>query len=232
MCGRYVSRRSPDELAKEFAVQHVAIDDPIGPDYNVAPGKQVYAILERARDGEIRRQLRTLRWGLVPSWTKDPKTARKSINARIETAAEKPSFRQAFARRRAILPADGYYEWHNKQPYYLHPGDGGVLAMAGLYELWHDPDLPREDPAGWLWTTVVLTTEATDDVGHLHDRAPLVVPRAEYDIWLSPEVSDTEELRGLLVPATANAVADRVSTTVNNVRNNGPELTTPIDGNR
>nr|MBA3488936.1 SOS response-associated peptidase [Longispora sp. (in: high G+C Gram-positive bacteria)] len=134
----------------------------------------------------------------------------------------------AFARRRAILPAEGYYEWHDKQPYFIRPADGSVMAMAGLYEYWRDAEAPKDDPDSWMWTAVVLTTQATDNLGHLHDRAPLIVPRDEYDTWLSPEVSDPEELRGLLLPATVDAIADQVSKDVNNVRHNGPELIEPV----
>jgi putative SOS response-associated peptidase YedK len=161
------------------------------------------------------------------------------INARVETAVEKPSFRQAFAKRRCILPASGYYEWQQqpankeggktaKQPYFIHRPDRGTLAMAGLYELWRDPSRERDDPEAWLWSVTVLTTDATDELGQIHDRAPLIVPVGAYDAWLAPQPGDTDELRGLLVPATVGMHADAVSTAVNNVRNQGPDLIKPL----
>ena len=156
MCGRYASSREPEEIVEEFEI-HTALPARIEPDFNVAPTKEVYAVLERpprkdSADGgepastEAERQLRVLTWGLVPSWAKDPKIGNRMINARMETVAEKPAFRRAFERRRAILPADGYYEWYateeltkagrpRKQPFFIRPRDGSILAMAGLYEL-------------------------------------------------------------------------------------------------
>ncbi len=129
------------------------------------------------------------------------------INARMETVAEKPAFKKAFAKRRALLPADGYFEWYGevkgkKQPFFIRPADGGVLAMAGLYELWRDPSVPADaDIDPWLWTVTVLTTTATDDLGRIHDRMPLLVEKQRYAEWLDPAVDDPDELRGLLVPA-------------------------------
>jgi putative SOS response-associated peptidase YedK len=245
MCGRYVAVHSPQQLAEEFGVERVVVEGPVEPDYNVAPTKPVLGVLARAGRGEeqaagaAERQLRELRWGLVPSWAKDPSIGNRLINARVETAAEKPSFRQAFAKRRCILPALGYYEWAQptqqergkktpKQPYFIHRPDDSTLAMAGLYELWRDPHRDRDDPQAWLWTCTVLTTQATDEAGRIHDRAPLTVPPDAYDAWLAPEPGDADHLRELLVPATVGMQVDPVGTAVNNVRNNGPALLTPI----
>ncbi|MBS2961914.1 SOS response-associated peptidase [Actinocrinis puniceicyclus] len=247
MCGRYVVTKSPQELAEEFAVDRVAVDGPVEPDFNVAPTKYVPAVLVRERRdrdesggagadaGAMERQLRAARWGLVPSWAKDPSVGNRLINARLESAAQKPSFRHAFARRRCILPAAGYYEWQErpagdqgkkapKQPYFIHRPDKGTLAMAGLYEWWRDPTREREDAQAWLLSVTVLTTDATDDIGRIHDRAPLIVPQSAYETWLAPDVDDADALRGLLVPATVGMQADPVSTAVNNVRNQGPDL--------
>lgn len=245
MCGRYVAVHSPEQLAAEFDVERVAVSGEVEPDYNVAPTKTVPGVLSRARrdqpDGPAQRQLRTLRWGLVPSWAKDPAIGNRLINARVESAPDKPSFRKAFAKRRCILPALGFYEWDQpaarekgvkappKQPYFIHRPDGSTLAMAGLYELWLDPERDRDDPEAWLWTCTVLTTRATDEAGRIHDRAPLVVPADAYDAWLAPEPGDTD-LRELLVPATVGMRVDPVSTAVNYVDNNGPELIEPLTG--
>lgn len=246
MCGRYVVTKKPQELAQEFAVDHIAVDGPVEPDYNVAPTKNVPAILTRTRreqdGGGLERQLRAVRWGLVPSWAKDPSIGNRLINARVETAAEKPAFRKAFAERRCILPADGYYEWQEqpppegakkapKQPFFIHRPDHATLPMAGLYELWRDPTREHDDPNAWLWTVTVLTTNATDELGRIHDRAPMIVPPDAYDIWLAPHAGDADELRSLLIPATVGMQADPVSTAVNNVRNQGPDLIKPLDDN-
>src|SRR3954466_188934 len=158
MCGRYASSRRPEDLVEEFEIDKVEVKETLAPDYNVAPTKQVYAVLQReAEDGPAERQLRTLRWGLVPFWAKDPSIGNKMINARMETVHEKPAFRRAFAARRCLLPADGYLEWSPteqrpkagkplKQPFFIHPADGGVMAMAGLYEIWRDPTRDEDDP--------------------------------------------------------------------------------------
>jgi putative SOS response-associated peptidase YedK len=243
MCGRYASSRRPEDLVEEFEIDKVEVKETLQPDYNVAPTKQVYAVLERAArpDDEdphepAQRQLRTLRWGLVPFWAKDPAIGSRMINARMETVHEKPAYRRAFSSRRCLLPADGYFEWYPteqrtkagkpvKQPFFIHPADGGVLAMAGLYEIWRDPTRDEDDPQRFLWTCTVLTTRAEDSVGHIHDRMPLLVEPDRYAAWLDPSHADVEDLTRLLVPAAPGRLeAYPVSTRVNNVRNNGPEL--------
>ena len=236
MCGRYAASRSPDDLVEEFEVEERP-EQVLPASYNVAPTQDVYAVVERPPrgepDAEPTRALHVVRWGLVPSWAKDPSIGNRMINARMETVAEKPAFRRAFAKRRCLLPADGYYEWYGetkgkKQPFFIRPADGGVLAMAGLYELWKDPNAAEgEDP--WLWTCTVLTTSAPDDLGRIHDRMPLLVEPKRYAEWLDPTRDDPDELAALLVPAAPGRLsAFPVSTEVNNVRNNGPHLVEPI----
>jgi putative SOS response-associated peptidase YedK len=238
MCGRYASTRARQELLDEFQVELDASEDALRPDYNVAPTKSVPAVIKRTPKGEEGeseipvRMLRPLRWGLVPSWAKDPKIGSRLINARIETVHEKPAFRRAFARRRCLLPADGFYEWYElkvpegkprKQPFFIRPRDGAMMAMAGLYELWRDPD------GEWVWTCTVITTAATDEVGRIHDRMPMIVEPKLWAAWLDPAVTDTDEVRRLLAPAMAGSMeAYPVSTAVNNVRNNGPSLVEPL----
>jgi len=262
MCGRYATTRARQELLDEFQVQHDAVDGDISPDYNVAPTKQVPVVLDR-RPGDAPeeaaavRQLRTVRWGLVPSWAKDISIGSRMINARFETVHEKPSYRRAFARRRCLLPADGYFEWYTvrdqgdspdagekkgkrkpqKQPYFIRPNDGGIMAMAGLYELWRAPasgsgksggPASGIEPGEWVWTCTVITTNAPDDLGRIHDRMPMIVERDRWDAWLDPGLTDPERVRGLLTPAMAGTMeAYPVSRAVNNVRNNGPELIEP-----
>ncbi|MFD1536026.1 SOS response-associated peptidase [Nonomuraea guangzhouensis] len=239
MCGRYASARKKHELLEEFQVELDGDpDEELGPDYNVAPTKNVYAVLSRVPKEAERavRQLRIVKWGLVPAWAKDPSVGSRMINARVETVAEKPSFRQAFAKRRCLLPADGYFEWmpvegdkKKKQPYFIHPEDGGVLAMAGLYEFWKDKSRADDDPLKWLVTCTVITTDAEDELGRIHDRMPMMIERERWAEWLDPKLTDPEQASGLLVPAdTGQLTAVAVSTDVNNVRNNGPDLIKPL----
>lgn len=242
MCGRYASSRRPEDLIEEFDVAESLIETPLEPDYNVAPTKPVYAVLERPPrpDRSQQRQLRALTWGLVPSWAKDPGIGNRMINARMETVAEKPAYRKAFASRRCLLPADGYFEWYltddldakgkpRKQPFFIRPADGGVLAMAGLYEIWRDPAVADGQPGMFRWTCTVITTEATDDLGHIHDRMPLMVSPGRWSDWLDPAPRPTPELLELLEPALPGRLtAYPVSTSVGNVHNNGPELIAPL----
>lgn len=243
MCGRYASSRKPEDLVEEFEVDRVDLRERWQPDWNVAPTKDVPAVLERRdRDtGAVRRRLTLLRWGLVPSWAETVKIGSRLINARVETAAQKPAFRKAFAARRCLLPADGYYEWYVaadgprergrpvKQPFFICRADGATLAMAGLFELWRDPTRDADDPDAWLRTATVLTTSATDELGRLHDRMPLLVDRDGWDDWLAPGVTDPEQVRGLLVAAAPGLLeAYPVSRRVNDVRSSGPELVEPL----
>lgn len=237
MCGRFVSARKRAELLEEFAVERDAVPagrDPENTDYNVAPTKQIYAVLHR----EEERQLRLLRWGLVPSWAKSASGGARLINARSETVAVKPSFRSAFARRRCLIPADGYYEWqaaHGKEPkkpFYIHRTDQGILAFAGLYELWRDESLPEDHEKAWLWTATIITTTATDELGEIHDRTPMVIPPEGWTEWLDPGNRDKELLQATMRPATESPGGGLtwrpVATTVNSVRNNGPQLIEPL----
>lgn len=249
MCGRYAAAKDPDALVEEFEVTESLVEKPLAPDYNVAPTKNVYSVLSsRPKNADAEstptRKLRVLRWGLVPSWAKDPSIGSRMINARVETVAEKRSFKRAFATRRCLLPADGYYEWYTprsdggpktkagkplKQPFFIHRSDGRSLAMAGLYEWWLDKSRDREDERAWLLTATIITTSSTDELGRIHDRMPLVVEPGNWEQWLDADQSDPTELQPLMAPAIATSMqAYPVSTNVNNVRNNGPELIEPL----
>ncbi|GGO77296.1 SOS response-associated peptidase [Nocardioides deserti] len=248
MCGRYASSRRAEDLVEEFDVDALRIAAPLEPDYNVAPTKDVYAVVERPPSGEqvaeraagrAERQLRVVRWGLVPSWAKDISIGNRMINARMETVAEKPAYKRAFAKRRCLLPADGYFEWYPtqqttkagkplKQPFFIRPQDGGTLAMAGLYEIWRDPAKADDDPDRFVWTCTVITTDAEDDLGHIHDRMPLMVERDRWASWLDPTAAQ-DSLLDLLVPAAPGTLeAYPVSREVSNVRNNGAHLVEPL----
>lgn len=244
MCGRYVARRADPDVANLYGA--TVIGDPPRPSYNVAPTQQVRVVLDRSpgssgaretsdhhddRDDTVR-QLRTVRWGLIPSWAKDRKIGNRLVNARSESITEKPAFKRAAARRRCVVPADGYYEWEptadGKQPYYLHL-DEQPLSMAGLYELWPDPEKDHDDPDRWVWTMTVLTTTATDAAGQIHERSPLVLPAGMIDDWLNPTLVDLDKVREL-VAAVPNPELQPypVSRDVNNVRNNRPDLLQPV----
>lgn len=219
MCGRYVVATPFQQLALDFGA---VAESGFAPDYNVAPTKPVPVVWQRAAD-EGARRLGVARWGLVPRWAKDPGLGVKAFNARIETAADKPMFRDAFARRRCLLPADGYYEWRGegraKQPMYIHAADGRPLAFAGLYEQWKDAE------GRPLWSVTILTAPARGPLAEIHDRMPLAVARDLAEPWLDGALRDPDRIRSLLdleaVPAWS---AHPVGPAVGDVRNAGPGL--------
>lgn len=237
MCGRYATTQTAASLNQAFEIDLAHAADEFEPDYNVAPTKSAPLVIGRRADdaAEFQRELLTARWGLIPSWAKDPSIGSRLINARTETVTEKPSFKTAFAKRRALVPADGYFEWYTappvqgqkkptKQPFYITPKDGTILAMAGLYEFWKDRDADE-----WVISFTILTTSAEDALGQVHDRMPLFLDPATYDAWLDPAPRPAGDLLDLLIPAAPGRLdAFAVSTAVNNVRNNGPELIVPL----
>jgi len=238
MCGRYATTQTSSTLNQAFEIDLANSFVELEADYNMAPTKLAPVVIGRREDDSApapQRELLTARWGLIPSWAKDPSIGNRMINARAETVAEKPAFKKAFAKRRALVPADGYFEWYAgqpregekkpvKQPFYITPKDGSVLAMAGLYEFWKDREADE-----WVVSYTILTTTAEDDLGHVHERMPLFVEPDAYDAWLDPAPRGADQLLDLLVPAAPGRLdAFPVSTAVNNVRNNGPELILPL----
>ena len=232
MCGRYVMSKATGDLLSHFEAKEVE-GNPPPPSWNVAPTQDVPIIAERLDEDSVDRRLLIARWGLVPSWAKDIKIGSRLINARSESILDKPSFRRAAFKRRALVPAEGYYEWQKtedgkKIPNYLYSENDDLLAFAGLYEFWPDPSLPKDDPHRWLLSCTVLTTTAHDSLGHVHDRAPVIIPPSMYAQWLDPATTDREKVQAMLdaIPEpvlTPRGVTDRV----NSVRNNGPELIEP-----
>ncbi|MFE9426524.1 SOS response-associated peptidase [Kitasatospora sp. NPDC006697] len=235
MCGRFVSTTTPVDLVELMGELRWDPAEALAPSWNVAPTDPVPAVLERVdrETGELVRRLRPLRWGLVPSWSKDPSGGARMINARSETVHQKPAFRKAFAARRCVIPADGYYEWQPvppadgrkafKQPYFL--STGSVMLFAGLYEFWRDRTLPEEDPAAWLASATIITTDATDAAGRVHDRMPLTIAPRDLSAWLDPALADPAELHHLLHSPAEDALTVRaVATAVNSVRSDGPQL--------
>jgi putative SOS response-associated peptidase YedK len=232
MCGRYAASRSPDDLAVEFEAVPAEGQQPLPADYNVAPTKDVYVVRhkkERDDEGKLtgggHRELRVVRWGLVPSWAKDPSVGNRMLNARVESLTDKPAFRKAAAGRRCLVPADGWYEWAKrldspgKQPYFVTPQDGSVLAFAGLWEVWGR----GEDR---LYTCTVITEPAVGALAEIHPRMPFLLPPDRWAAWLDPAEEDVEKLIEPTPPELVEALELRpVGTGVNNVVNNGPQLT-------
>lgn len=237
MCGRFASFTETQDLADELAIAELAEDARLlPPSWNVAPTDPVRIVVERAAKGsaEVTRSMRLARWGLVPSWAKDPGVGARMINARSESLLDKPAFAKPFAARRCLVLADGYYEWRKlasltapgskkvpKQPYWIHPADAGVAAFAGLYEFWRNPAASETDPDRWLVSTTVVTRPASDAMAAIHDRMPLVLPQDAWDTWLDPAVRDASELLTVdNTPLTTRPVGDAVG----KVQNNGPSL--------
>ncbi len=234
MCGRYVLISSPEELARAFsAISPGALAELVVPSYNVAPSRRVLCLV--AREGH--RELRAFRWGLIPSWAKDPAIGNRLINARAETVATKPAFRAAFRSRRLAVLADGFYEWRRDvpgppQPYYIVRADGAPLAFAGLYEQWEDKRPGAPEP-GVVATCTIVTTDASEDVASIHDRMPAVLELDALELWLEGAGAGWEELEGVLRPAPAGTLrSEPVGRRVGDVRNDGPELITPLAANR
>jgi putative SOS response-associated peptidase YedK len=219
MCGRYAFFASADQVAERFQVSEPTLFDAR---YNIAPSQTVVAV----RTVDRARTLARLRWGLIPSWATDPTIAYKLINARAETVAEKPSFRSAFKQRRCLIPASGFYEWKKegkrKQPFFIRPRDGGLFALAGLWERWQAPE------GEIVETCTILTTEANELMLSLHDRMPVIIDTAAEDVWLDPR-SSPDALRSLFVPfASEEMEAIPLNPWVSNPKHEGPRCLEPM----
>ncbi|MDE0334924.1 MAG: SOS response-associated peptidase [Defluviicoccus sp.] len=229
MCGRFTQRFSWREIHELLDLTGPAAN--LRPRYNVAPGQEVAAV--RADKGE--RRLSMLRWGLVPAWAKDPKIGYRAINARAETAREKPSFRAAWRARRCLIPADGFYEWarrgKGKQPWLFQPASGGVFAFAGLWERWTvragaplPASLAAFGPGDALETCTILTAPANALVARVHHRMPVILPPDARDPWLAGEAVE-------LGPYPADAMtAHPVTALVNKAANDEPGCVEPVEG--
>lgn len=233
MCGRYTLLAQANELAAEFHVSDIAN---LAPRYNIAPTQTVpivrlhnlvphsdMAVVRQSDTGGGRR-LDFLRWGLIPRWAKDTKIAYRTINARAETVATQPAFREAFKKRRCIVPASGFFEWQKsmkggkevKQPLYIRRPDRRPIALAGLWERWEGPD------GSVIESFTIITTDANDSVRPFHNRMPVILRPGDYEAWLNPQ-SKPELLQSLLKPCPADwLVASPVSKQVNNARNDDP----------
>ncbi|QYY36966.1 SOS response-associated peptidase [Ruficoccus sp. ZRK36] len=206
-------------MIKKFGLREAP---PFKPRYNIAPGQPVAAVREDRNLGG--RECAVLTWGLVPFWAKDPGIAFQLINARSETAAGKPAFRGPMRHKRCLIPADGFYEWKDlgsgrKQPWYVSPADGGLLALAGLWDHWGSPD------GSEIESCSILTTNANDWMQPLHHRMPVLIQEKDFARWLDTSLERASDVEDLLRPPPEDAlVRHPVSETVNSARNDGPEL--------
>lgn len=222
MCGRFTLKTPTETLAEVF---EVPVPQDLQPSFNIAPSEALVTV--RADEQKAKRELALLRWGLVPSWSNDPKVGNKMINARSETVATNGAFRSAFRRRRCLVLADGFFEWQRqekrKQPFYIHMKDDSPFAFAGLWEVWEGKD------GTVLETCTILTTEPNDLMSPIHNRMPVILKPADYDLWLDPEMQDAEPLKALLRPYPKSKMeAYPVSQLVNSPSNDTPENLEPM----
>src|SRR5580692_9485388 len=242
MCGRFALYTPPAKIARYFQAELAeGADGEHAPSWNVAPTDSVLGVRDRPvrppeqnpqqegpaeAGGEPERILMNFRWGLIPWWSKDAKSGSRLFNARSETVATRASFREAFKERRIIVPADGFYEWYKtggKQPHYFTRADGQPLAFAGLAERWRAKDAPKDAP--YVRSCTVITALGGADMEGIHDRMPVILDPATFDLWLDPANEDTEELLALLRPPPAGTVVHHlVGPRIGNVRNNDPSL--------
>lgn len=227
MCGRFLNKLPVAEIARIFEVTAPLPNYPER--YNLAPTQPILAVRLNPTTGQ--RSLDTLRWGLVPHWAKDLSIGARLINARAETLAKTPSFRDAFARRRCLIPASGFYEWQKnaegKQPYAIVPADEPLFAFAGLWENWRDRDAGEAAP--WLRSCTIVTGPANALLAPIHDRMPVILPRQAWGAWLGEIPASPAALQALLVPFPAERMrAYPVSPRVNNVRNDDSSLADPV----
>lgn len=221
MCGRFTLAATGADVADHYQLQELPF---IAPRYNVAPTQPVAAVRLDAHEA---RELTHFQWGLIPSWAKDPAMGAKMINARSETVAEKSAFRAAFKRRRCLIPATGFYEWQQqngrKQPMYIHAAGGGLLSLAGLWELWQSAD------GSMLETCTILTTTPNALMEPIHNRMPVILDPADYSMWLDKD-TPIDQLQHLLRPYDPERLAVYpVSTAVNRVQNDSPACIEPFD---
>ncbi|MBI2764056.1 MAG: SOS response-associated peptidase [Chloroflexi bacterium] len=222
MCGRFTQERPTSELAEIFGAEDLAAGP--GGRYNVAPTDDAVVVVER----DERRAIKAYRWGLIPHWADDPKIGNRMFNARAETIATSPAFRDAFRRHRCLVPVESFFEWRRegavRQPFRIVRTDGRLLALAGLWSGWRDPGTDEVRR-----TFTIVTTTPNDLMRPIHTRMPVVISPEAWDRWLDPSLPDLAELQGLLVPAPNDDLeAYRVSRAVNSVRNDGPELIEPL----
>jgi putative SOS response-associated peptidase YedK len=220
MCGRFAQQTDIQKLARLFKA--VLKLESLEPRYNIAP--TAVAAVIRIAHPQAGRTLEALRWGLIPSWAKDPAIGNRLANARAETVAEKPSFRSAFRKQRCLVPVNGFYEWKQdtkpKQPFYFSLKDSQPFALAALWEYWE----PKEAKGENVQTFTLITTSSNEVLQPIHDRMPVILDEKDYEAWLNPAQQDVEKLKGYLKPFASEEMQSwKVSTRVNHVGNEGPQ---------
>jgi putative SOS response-associated peptidase YedK len=235
MCGRFVVAESGSDLVGVLRVDLVGDDLP-EPSYNIAPTDRAAIVLDSSKTEPPTRRLEAARWGLVPAWAKDLSVGTRAFNARSEEVEDKPMFRQALIKRRAVVPASGYYEWHTvdgvKTPHYIFPADGSPILFAGLYEWWKDPSKSEDDPLRWVLSFTIMTRDAVGELGSIHDRMPLFLDVDHADAWLDPTTDNVGDVLDAAIdaaPLLAETMTHHpVAKAVGNVRNNDPSLIEPV----
>jgi len=240
VCGRFVSSSTPERIAAYFGAD-IAVEA-LGENFNVAPTNDIYGVVSTGADAL---EVQVFHWGLIPVWAKERKIGQRMINARSETLAEKAAFKGVFRKYRCIIPMDGFYEWAAgveggpltkagkpvKRPHFIHRVDGEPLAVAGLWSMWKDRT--EGSDSEWLHSATVVTTGANDTMQAVHNRMPVILPKAMWNIWLDPANHNIDMLSKLLVPAPDHLLTmHEVSTDVNNVRNKGRQLIEPHTSER
>jgi putative SOS response-associated peptidase YedK len=245
VCGRFVVAKTAGEILTIFEADEIIGEQP-GISYNVAPTQPISILVDRAFEkaedgsplGELHREIHAARWGLVPRWSKDgPSSGAPLVNGRIETILEKPSFKDSVIRRRCVIPASGYYEWHvdadgNKQPFYINAGTDGMFALAGLYEWWRDPSKAENDPTRWLLSATTLTKASAPELAHIHDRNPVLLTPDALEAWIDPHIEGDQDLLDAVAAESDVVAAEaeffKVGAAVGQVRNNSAELILPL----
>ncbi len=228
MCGRYTLHHKPEEIVERFDVEPLEeYDEYLSPRYNIAPS-QIVPVIRQSRLDDGTREMAGCKWGLIPFWAKDPKIGNNLINAKAETIAEKSSFKHSFAKRRCLIPADGFYEWQKRgkapsQPIYVRRRDGGLFAFAGLWEKWRSPD------GETIESCTIVTIEPNAFISKFHHRMAAILKPEDEAVWIDPE-SKIEDLSRVLLPYDSEDLeAFPVSRTVNSPANEDPSCITPIE---
>lgn len=241
MCGRYALAANMDVIVEEFGIAEEQVQHQLPHSWNIAPTNPIYIVKDAQSDQGKIRTLETASWGLIAPWERDLAQARASqsraINARSESVFEKPTFRDSFRHHRCLIPASGYYEWatalgryKTKQPFYIHRADAHLISFAGIFSSWKSPQGEE------IQSAAIITRDAVGDLETIHDRMPVILPKQRWDMWLNPELRDVDQVRALMnfdealgERPDAGLAAHPISSRVNLVANNGPNIIEPIE---
>jgi putative SOS response-associated peptidase YedK len=241
MCGRFALDDKVNALITDFVMSGGELDDYVPaswvPSWNISPTDQVGVILESKKgDAPAQRRFEKARWSLIPSWSKTQKLKFPTFNARAEEAASKPMFKASVVSKRAILPANGYFEWQTvgktKTPYFIHPEGDELMGLAGLYSWWADPSFDRDDPERWALSATILTADTIQTLADIHDRNPVMLPRELWAHWIDPTVVGDQKLLDEMIEVSKGVASTLVFDRVGPVVGNGPELIRPLEQTR